>query len=95
MVFFCRSELSVEKTSVLQLELQSVKQLQELEPLNKCKCFFLYVTGFTGNHQLRTETDLWLFFYNVCMCMNFVKLSKASIQTGHKVELSLQSADNR
>uniref|UniRef100_A0AAX7TBL6 Geranylgeranyl transferase type-2 subunit alpha n=1 Tax=Astatotilapia calliptera TaxID=8154 RepID=A0AAX7TBL6_ASTCA len=30
-----RSELSVEKTSVLQSELQSVKQLQELEPLNK------------------------------------------------------------
>ncbi|XP_041863026.1 geranylgeranyl transferase type-2 subunit alpha [Melanotaenia boesemani] len=30
-----RSELSVEKTSVLQLELQSVNQLQELEPLNK------------------------------------------------------------
>uniref|UniRef100_A0A3B3DI63 Geranylgeranyl transferase type-2 subunit alpha n=1 Tax=Oryzias melastigma TaxID=30732 RepID=A0A3B3DI63_ORYME len=30
------SELSVEKTSVLQSELQSVKQLQELEPLNKC-----------------------------------------------------------
>ncbi|XP_015251623.1 PREDICTED: geranylgeranyl transferase type-2 subunit alpha [Cyprinodon variegatus] len=30
-----RSELSVEKTSVLQSELQSVRQLQELEPLNK------------------------------------------------------------
>lgn len=30
-----RSELSVEKTSVLQSELQSVNQLQELEPLNK------------------------------------------------------------
>lgn len=30
-----RSELSVEKTSVLQSELQSCKQLQELEPLNK------------------------------------------------------------
>lgn len=27
----------MEKTSVLQSELQSVKQLQELEPLNKCK----------------------------------------------------------
>lgn len=67
MVFFCRSELSVEKTSVLQSELQSVKQLQELEPLNKCKCFFLYVTGFTGNHQLRTETDLWLFFFLQCV----------------------------
>uniref|UniRef100_A0A671TZ59 Geranylgeranyl transferase type-2 subunit alpha n=1 Tax=Sparus aurata TaxID=8175 RepID=A0A671TZ59_SPAAU len=33
-VFF-RSELSVEKTSVLQSELQSCNQLQELEPLNK------------------------------------------------------------
>ena len=33
----CRSELSVEKTSVLQSELQSCNQLQELEPLNKCK----------------------------------------------------------
>ncbi|XP_020774504.1 geranylgeranyl transferase type-2 subunit alpha [Boleophthalmus pectinirostris] len=30
-----RSELSVEKTSVLQSELQSCNQLQELEPLNK------------------------------------------------------------
>lgn len=30
-----RSELSVEKTSVLKSELQSVNQLQELEPLNK------------------------------------------------------------
>lgn len=30
-----RSDLSVEKTSVLQSELQSCKQLQELEPLNK------------------------------------------------------------
>lgn len=30
-----RSELSVEKTSVLQSELESCKQLQELEPLNK------------------------------------------------------------
>ncbi|XP_028301061.1 geranylgeranyl transferase type-2 subunit alpha isoform X1 [Gouania willdenowi] len=30
-----RSELSVEKNSVLQSELQSVQQLQELEPLNK------------------------------------------------------------
>ena len=35
---FLRSELSVEKTSVLQSELQSCNQLQELEPLNKCKC---------------------------------------------------------
>lgn len=35
----CRSELSVEKTSVLQSELQSCNQLQELEPLNKCKEF--------------------------------------------------------
>lgn len=33
----CRSELSVEKTSVLQSELDSCNQLQELEPLNKCK----------------------------------------------------------
>uniref|UniRef100_A0A3Q1ILL2 Geranylgeranyl transferase type-2 subunit alpha n=1 Tax=Anabas testudineus TaxID=64144 RepID=A0A3Q1ILL2_ANATE len=32
---FCRSELSVEKTSVLQSELQSCNQLLELEPLNK------------------------------------------------------------
>lgn len=32
-----RSELSVEKTSVLQSELESCNQLQELEPLNKCK----------------------------------------------------------
>lgn len=32
-----RSELSVEKTSVLQSELDSCNQLQELEPLNKCK----------------------------------------------------------
>lgn len=36
---FClyRSELSVEKTSVLQSELESCNQLQEMEPLNKCK----------------------------------------------------------
>lgn len=33
----CRSELSVEKTSVLQSELESCNQLQELEPLNKCE----------------------------------------------------------
>lgn len=38
-LFLCRSELSVEKTSVLQSELQSCNQLQELEPLNKCKWF--------------------------------------------------------
>lgn len=38
----CRSELSVEKTSVLQSELQSCNQLQELEPLNKCKGFELH-----------------------------------------------------
>uniref|UniRef100_A0A8C6SF62 Geranylgeranyl transferase type-2 subunit alpha n=1 Tax=Neogobius melanostomus TaxID=47308 RepID=A0A8C6SF62_9GOBI len=36
MLFFSfRSELSVEKTSVLQSELESCNQLQELEPLNK------------------------------------------------------------
>ncbi len=33
-----RSELSVEKSSVLQAELQSCNQLLELEPQNKCKC---------------------------------------------------------
>lgn len=37
-----RSELSVEKTSVLQSELQSCNQLQELEPLNKCKGFEMH-----------------------------------------------------
>lgn len=35
--FLCRSELSVEKSSVLQSELESCNQLQELEPLNKCE----------------------------------------------------------
>uniref|UniRef100_A0A8C6P4I9 Geranylgeranyl transferase type-2 subunit alpha n=1 Tax=Nothobranchius furzeri TaxID=105023 RepID=A0A8C6P4I9_NOTFU len=34
-LLLCRSELSVEKTSVLQSELLSINQLQELEPLNK------------------------------------------------------------
>lgn len=38
----CRSELSVEKTSVLQSELDSCNQLQELEPLNKCKCVCVF-----------------------------------------------------
>lgn len=32
-----RCELSVEKSTVLQSELESCKELQELEPENKCK----------------------------------------------------------
>lgn len=37
----------MEKTSVLQLELESCNQLQEMEPLNKCKvcvclCVFVF-----------------------------------------------------
>lgn len=77
MVFLCRSELSVEKTSVLQSELQSVKQLQELEPLNKCKCFFLYVIGSTGNNQLHTETDLWLSFLHCVHVYEFCKTQQS------------------
>jgi len=35
--FSVRCELSVEKSTVLQSELESCKELQELEPENKCK----------------------------------------------------------
>lgn len=35
-----RCELSVEKSTVLQSELESCKELQELEPENKCEAPF-------------------------------------------------------
>lgn len=35
-----RCELSVEKSTVLQSELESCKELQELEPENKCEARF-------------------------------------------------------
>lgn len=92
MVFLCRSELSVEKTSVLQSELQSVKQLQELEPLNKCKCFFLYVIGSTGNNQLHTETDLWLSFFTLCAC---VWILQNSAKPQFRQATKLSSAHNQ
>lgn len=67
-----RSELSVEKTSVLQSELQSCTQLLELEPQNKCESsmsliiihlhFFPPLVCFA--HML-----LFFFFWSYTICL--------------------------
>ncbi|XP_033821408.1 geranylgeranyl transferase type-2 subunit alpha [Periophthalmus magnuspinnatus] len=51
-----RSELSVEKTSVLQSELQSCNQLQELEPLNKW-CLLTIILLMRALDPLRYEKE--------------------------------------
>uniref|UniRef100_A0A3B3ZY69 Geranylgeranyl transferase type-2 subunit alpha n=1 Tax=Periophthalmus magnuspinnatus TaxID=409849 RepID=A0A3B3ZY69_9GOBI len=55
-VLVFRSELSVEKTSVLQSELQSCNQLQELEPLNKW-CLLTIILLMRALDPLRYEKE--------------------------------------
>ncbi|KAL6107536.1 rabggta [Pungitius sinensis] len=78
-----RSELSVEKTSVLQSELQSCKQLQELEPLNKwCLLTIIllmraldplgYEKETLAHFQTLTEVDLMRSAYYSDLCSKFM-----------------------
>lgn len=76
----CRSELSVEKTSVLQSELQSCTQLLELEPQNKCEslmCSILYILIFFYFHA---ALPLYIFF-----CLTF--------STSHRVPVNYNPPD--
>ena len=43
-----RCELSMEKSTVLQSELTSCKELQELEPENKCEALFPEILRLSG-----------------------------------------------
>uniref|UniRef100_G3NAQ1 Geranylgeranyl transferase type-2 subunit alpha n=1 Tax=Gasterosteus aculeatus aculeatus TaxID=481459 RepID=G3NAQ1_GASAC len=78
-----RSELSVEKTSVLQSELQSCKQLQELEPLNKwCLLTIIllmraldplgYEKETLAHFQTLREVDLMRSAYYSDLCSKFM-----------------------
>lgn len=44
-----RCELSIEKSTVLQSELKSCKELQELEPENKCEAMFPEILLLSGS----------------------------------------------
>lgn len=44
-----RCELSMEKSTVLQSELKSCKELQELEPENKCEALFHEILLLSGS----------------------------------------------
>ncbi len=79
-----RSELSVEKSSVLQAELQSCNQLLELEPQNKCKrvsvCFIWVCALYMHTSH--------------CICISCLSLAKETVVSQCVCVCFRVSADN-